>query len=72
MNNEEVNSFTYLAAQVTRDGGETLDTKKGTALAYANIARLKKSAQEASAGIQRYRTLRQWLFQCLFTDAKPG
>ena len=37
---EEVDSFTYLGAQVTRDGGGTLDIKKRTVLAYASCNRL--------------------------------
>ena len=39
---EEVDSFTYLRAQVTKDGGATLDIKKKTALAYASLHRLIK------------------------------
>ena len=39
---EEVDSFTYLGAQVTKDGGATLDIKKRTALAYASFSRLIK------------------------------
>ena len=39
---EEVDSFTYLLVQVTRDGGATLDIKKRTALAYASFNRLNK------------------------------
>ena len=36
---EEVDSFTYLGAQVTKDGA-TLDIKKRAALAYASFNRL--------------------------------
>ena len=39
---EEVNSFTYLEAQVTRDKGGTLDIKRRTALAYASFNRVNK------------------------------
>ena len=39
---EEVDSFSYLGAQVTKDGGDTLDIKKRTALAYASFNRLNK------------------------------
>ena len=37
---EEVDSFTYLGAQVTKDGGATLDIKKRAALAYASLNRI--------------------------------
>ena len=39
---EEVDSFTYLGAQMTKDGGGTLDIKMRTALAYASFNRLNK------------------------------
>ena len=39
---EEVDSFTYLEAQVTRDKGGTLDIKRRTALAYASFNRVNK------------------------------
>lgn len=39
---EEVDSFTYLGAQVMKDGGATSDIKKMTALAYASFNRLNK------------------------------
>ena len=39
---EEVDSFSYLGAQVTKDGGATLAIKKRTALAYASFNRLIK------------------------------
>ena len=38
----EVDSFTYPGAQVTKDGGATLDIKKRSALAYASFNRLIK------------------------------
>ena len=39
---EEADSFTYLGAQVTKDGEAALDIKKRTALVYASFNRLIK------------------------------
>jgi len=39
---EEVDSFTYLGAQVTKDGGATLGINKRTVLLYASFNRLNK------------------------------
>ena len=53
----EVGSFTYLGAQVKKDGGGTLDIKKRTALAYpTSIGSTRSGAQEASAERQRQRS----------------
>ena len=62
---EEVDSFTYLGTQVTKDGGGTLDIKKRTALAYATFNRLNKIWSARYISRKTKTTLFKTLFKTL-------
>ena len=70
---EEVESFAYLGANVTKDGGGTADVKKRIALASAQMKRLSNMWQDGNISRKKkHPFLRVWCYQYYFTGAKLG